>query len=304
MPASRQGRVEVRRVAAVARCLPFGNVTHLALPLDKFDWLGGAVRCQHAGVVRLLYPLVTRWNYLSPEVGQEWPELRRDVRPVSGPELVFGGPNPASSTLGVASHQERRVFGVVGCGQAGNVGCRGTVESRLYAQLGSVNTFVEAVVRMVLYRKVSVVVDRHDHRCPHAAVTGVPRFVSHLKVVPPEPFGLHEVHSPCAPFAALLRNFHWVSDHPPRYPAARLDGGKYLADRPVHDHIYLTLGRRAQPSGLCLRRLGALFHHVADPLSSLQESPERVTFLEELGYHRVFVCGVRVDCAQLDSELR
>ena len=97
---------------------------------------------------------------------------------------------------------------------------------------------------------------------------------------------------------------HRVGDHPSRRAAARLDGGKYLADRPVHGHIYFTFGRSAQPPGLRLCSLVAPLQHVANPVSALEESPERVTLLEKLGDHCALAGGVRVNRYQLNSKLR
>ena len=97
---------------------------------------------------------------------------------------------------------------------------------------------------------------------------------------------------------------HRVGDHPSRRAAARLDGGKYLTDRSVHDHIYFTFGRSAQPSGLCLRSLVAPLQHVANPVSALEESPKRVALLEQLGDHCALARGVWDNRPQLHSELR
>ena len=154
------------------------------------------------------------------------------------------------------------------------------------------------------HRAVSVVVDRQDHRRSHSVVISVPCLVSYRKVVAPEPLRLHKVHATSASFAALGCDRHRVSDHPSRRTAARLVGGKYLADRSVHDHVYFTFGSSAQPSGLCLRSLVAPLRHVANSVSALEESPERVAFLEQRSNHCVLPRGVRVNRSQLHSELR
>ena len=51
VPAGRRGRITVRGDTAVARRLAFGNVAHLALPLNPLHRLGRAVRSQHLRVI-------------------------------------------------------------------------------------------------------------------------------------------------------------------------------------------------------------------------------------------------------------
>ena len=96
VPANRQGCVKVRCVAAVARRFAFGDVAHLALPLDPLYLLGGAVRRQHVRVVRLLHSFLARGDGLSSEVREKQPELSRDVGRVLRPERALRGTKPAS----------------------------------------------------------------------------------------------------------------------------------------------------------------------------------------------------------------
>ena len=95
------------------------------------------------------------------------------------------------------------------------------------------------------YCVVTVIVNRQDNRRTYAIASGVPRLMTHFEVVTSEPFGLHEVHAACAPFAAFGRDFHWVSDYAPCRPAACLDGGEDLANRPFHHDVNFSLGRCA-----------------------------------------------------------
>jgi hypothetical protein len=125
---------------------------------------------------------------------------------------------------------------------------------------------------VVLHRAVPIVVNSQNLRSSYAAVVSASYFVSCLKIVPPEPFRLHEVHPARAPLAALLGGDRFgVGDDSPRRATAGLNGGKHLAHRPVHNYVNIAFGRGAQSPGLRFSRFAAPLQYAPNPASALEQ---------------------------------